>query len=129
MGSNPIGLKVSMTRAGLEGFGRSLDKGDEVVPEATGNAMAVVRVLAPHVARVIVANPLQVKAIAHAHVKADKIDAGGTGLRCGRLISFRRSGCPTPTPNGCGGWVARRNQAAGTATTVATYTDRPTTVY
>jgi hypothetical protein len=43
-----------MTRAGLEGFGRSLRKDDEVVIEATGNAMAVVRVLAPHVARVIV---------------------------------------------------------------------------
>jgi len=68
--------RVSMTRAGLEGFGRSLRKEDEVVIEATGNAMAVVRVLAPHVARVIVANPLQVKAIAHAHVKTDKIDAG-----------------------------------------------------
>ena len=38
--------------------------------------MAVVRVLSPYVARVIVANPLQVKAIAHAHVKTDKIDAG-----------------------------------------------------
>jgi transposase len=68
--------RVSMTQAGLEGFGRSLGKEDEVVIEATGNAMAVVRVLAPYVARVIVANPLQVKAIAHAHVKTDKIDAG-----------------------------------------------------
>lgn len=68
--------RVSMTRAGLEGFGRSLDKEDEIVIEATGNAMAVVRVLSPYVARVIVANPLQVKAIAHAHVKTDKIDAG-----------------------------------------------------
>jgi transposase len=68
--------RVSMTRAGLEGFGRSLGKEDEVVIEATGNAMAVVRVLAPYVGRVIVANPLQVKAIAHAHVKTDKIDAG-----------------------------------------------------
>ena len=48
---------------------------DEVVVEATGNAMAVVRVLGPYVARVIVANPLQVKAIAHAQVKTDKIDA------------------------------------------------------
>jgi transposase len=47
-----------------------------VVLEATGNAMAAVRVLSPHVARVIMANPLQVKAIAHAHVKTDKIDAG-----------------------------------------------------
>ena len=51
-------------------------KTDEVVLEATGNAMAVVRVLGPYVARVIIANPLQVKAIAHAHVKTDKIDAG-----------------------------------------------------
>src|SRR5947209_3465166 len=68
--------RVSMTRSGLEGFGRSLGKEDEVVVEATGNAMAVVRVLSPFVARVIVANPLQVKAIAHAHVKTDKIDAG-----------------------------------------------------
>jgi transposase len=68
--------RVDMTRAGLEGFGRSLTKDDEVVLEATGNAMAVVRVLRPYVARVIIANPLQVKAIAHAHVKTDKIDAG-----------------------------------------------------
>jgi transposase len=68
--------RVDMTRAGLEGFGRGLTKTDEVVLEATGNAMAVVRVLRPYVARVIIANPLQVKAIAHAHVKTDKIDAG-----------------------------------------------------
>jgi transposase len=33
-------------------------------------------VLSPHVARVIVANPLQVKAIAHAWFKTDKVDAG-----------------------------------------------------
>lgn len=38
--------------------------------------MAVVRILSPYVARVVIANPLQVKAIAHAHVKTDKIDAG-----------------------------------------------------
>ncbi len=68
--------RVDMTRSGLEGFGRTLSKDDEVVIEATGNAMAVVRVLSPYVARVIVANPLQVKAIAHARIKTDKIDAG-----------------------------------------------------
>src|SRR5438477_3470437 len=68
--------RVSMTRSGLEGFGRSLGKEDEVVVEATGNAMAVVRVLTPYVARVIVANPTQVKAIAYARIKTDKIDAG-----------------------------------------------------
>jgi transposase len=68
--------RVDMTRSGLEGFGRSLTKDDEVVVEATGNAMAVVRVLSPFVARVIIANPLQVRAIAHARIKTDKIDAG-----------------------------------------------------
>jgi len=67
--------RVTMTRSGLESFGRALGKEDEVVIEATGNAMAVVHQLS-YVARVIVANPLQVKAIAHAHVKTDKIDAG-----------------------------------------------------
>jgi transposase len=68
--------RVDMTRSGLEGFGRSLSRNDEVVIEATGNAMAVVRLLRPYVARVIIANPLQVKAIAHARIKTDKIDAG-----------------------------------------------------
>src|SRR6185436_15575912 len=41
-----------------------------------GNCMAVSRVLTPFVKRVVIANPLQVKAIAHAHVKTDKVDAG-----------------------------------------------------
>src|SRR5579871_4720169 len=68
--------RVDMTRTALEGFGKTLQATDEVVIEATGNAMAVVRVLSPFVSRVIIANPLQVKAIAHAHVKTDKIDAG-----------------------------------------------------
>jgi transposase len=71
----PLG-RVEMTRAALEGFGKRLQTSDEVVVEATGNAMAVVRVLSPFVTRVVIANPLQVKAIAYAHVKTDKIDAG-----------------------------------------------------
>lgn len=68
--------RVEMTRTALEGFGKTLEATDEVVIEATGNSMAVSRVLAPFVARVVIANPLQVKAIAHAHVKTDKVDAG-----------------------------------------------------
>jgi hypothetical protein len=51
--------RVDMTRAALEGFGKRLQASDEVVVEATGNAIAVVRVLSPFVARVIIANPLQ----------------------------------------------------------------------
>ena len=68
--------RVDMTRSALEGLGKNLRSTDEVVIEATGNSMAVSRVLTPFVARVIIANPLQVKAIAQAHVKTDKIDAG-----------------------------------------------------
>ena len=40
------------------GFGRRLDKTGEMVIEATGNCLAVSRVLSPHVARVVIANPL-----------------------------------------------------------------------
>lgn len=68
--------RVDMTRTALEGFGQSLLATDVVVVEATGNCMAVSRVLSPFVQRVVIANPLQVKAIAHAHVKTDKVDAG-----------------------------------------------------
>ena len=68
--------RVDMTRTALEGFGKTLEATDEVVIEATGNSMAAARVLSPFVARVVIANPLQVKAIAHAHVKTDKVDAG-----------------------------------------------------
>src|SRR5262249_29968416 len=68
--------RIDMTRTALEGFAKTLLASDQVVVEATANSMAVSRVLAPFVARVIIENPLQVKAIAQAHVKTDKIDAG-----------------------------------------------------
>jgi transposase len=48
---------------------------DHVVLEATGNTTAVVKAVRPHVARVVVANPFQVRLIAEARVKTDKIDA------------------------------------------------------
>jgi hypothetical protein len=51
--------RVDMTRTALEGFGKTLQASDEVVVEATGNTMAVVRVLSPFVARVVIANPLR----------------------------------------------------------------------
>lgn len=68
--------RVDMTRTALEGLGKTLSATDEVVIEATGNCMAVSRVLSPFARRIVIANPLQVKAIAQAHVKTDKIDAG-----------------------------------------------------
>lgn len=70
------GGKVELTAERLAGFGRSLSPTDEVVLEATGNTAAIVRSLRPYVSKVVIANPLQVRAIAHARVKTDKIDAG-----------------------------------------------------
>jgi transposase len=67
--------RVGMTRDHLAAFARTLTHEDHVVVEATGNATAVVDVIAPHVGRVVVANPRQVRLIAHAKIKTDVIDA------------------------------------------------------
>jgi transposase len=68
--------RVDMRRDRLEAFARSaLNHDDHVVVEATGNAAAVAEVLAPHVGRVVIANPKQVRLIAHAKIKTDSIDA------------------------------------------------------
>ncbi len=68
-------FRVEMEHDAVVEFGRSLKQKDEVVLEATGNTSAIVRSLSPFVARVIIANPMQVKAIAHARIKTDKVDA------------------------------------------------------
>ena len=59
----------------LEVFAHSLAPTDRVVMEATGNALAIARILAPHVGEVVLAHAKQVRAISHARVKTDKIDA------------------------------------------------------
>ncbi|WP_439406745.1 IS110 family transposase [Bradyrhizobium sp. DASA03076] len=68
--------RIPMTRDSLEAFARKeLTHDDHVVVEATGNAAAVVEVLAPYVDRVVIANPKQVRLIAYAKIKTDAIDA------------------------------------------------------
>ncbi|WP_246368439.1 IS110 family transposase [Aurantimonas endophytica] len=68
--------RVPMLRTELEAFAKArLAPDDHVVVEATSNAAAVVEVLAPHVDRVVIANPKQVRMIAHAKIKTDAIDA------------------------------------------------------
>jgi transposase len=67
--------RVGMTREHLEAFARTLTHDDHVVVEATGNATAVADVIKPYVGRIVIANPLQVRMIAHAKIKTDKIDA------------------------------------------------------
>ena len=67
--------RIGMTRDHLGAFAQTLTQNDHVVVEATGNAAAVVEVISPHVGRVVIANPRQVRLIAHAKIKTDTIDA------------------------------------------------------
>lgn len=67
--------RVDMRRALLTAFAQKLSKDDEVVIAATGNAAAVAAVIAPHVKKVVITNPKQVRMIAHAKIKTDTIDA------------------------------------------------------
>jgi transposase len=69
------GGRVELTRDAVITFGRQLRPDDEVVIEATVNTVGIVRLLEPFVHRLVIANPLQVRAIAHAKIKTDKIDA------------------------------------------------------
>jgi transposase len=59
----------------LELFAASLSADDEVVLEATGNALAIARIIEPHVGRVVLAHPKAVKGLTQSGPKTDKIDA------------------------------------------------------
>src|SRR5947207_1313966 len=78
-----------------------LTKDDDVVLEATGNTAIIVRLLTPFVRRVVIANPLQVRAIAWAKVKTDKIDAATLAVST-RRSSCLRFGC-RPRTSSCNG--------------------------
>jgi transposase len=67
--------KIGLTAEALRVFCDSLAAEDEVAIEATCNTHAIVRLIAPHVARVVVSNPQKTRAIAEAKVKTDKVDA------------------------------------------------------
>jgi transposase len=67
--------RVASTAVDLAVFAASLAADDRVVLETTGNALAIARIIEPHVAEVMLANARQLKAISHARVKTDKIDA------------------------------------------------------
>ena len=67
--------RIGMTRDHLAAFAKTLTSDDHVVVEATGNASAVTEVIRPHVGRVMIANPRQVRLIAEARIKTDVIDA------------------------------------------------------
>lgn len=68
--------RFGCTRTELESFAKThLGATTRVALEATTNTWAVVAVLEPLVAEVVVSNPLRTRAIAEAKVKTDKVDA------------------------------------------------------
>ena len=67
--------QIALSAEALRVFCDSLGPQDEVAIEATCNTHAIVRLIAPHVARVVVSNPQKTRAIAEAKVKTDKVDA------------------------------------------------------
>ena len=67
--------QIALTAEALRVFCDSLGPEDEVAIEATCNTHAIVRLITPHVARVVVSNPQKTRAIAEAKVKTDKVDA------------------------------------------------------
>ncbi|MFQ5974673.1 MAG: IS110 family transposase, partial [Alphaproteobacteria bacterium] len=68
-------FRIAATREALEAFARRLTPDDQVALEATFHSWAIHAILAPAAGRVVVVNALQVKAIAHAKIKTDKVDA------------------------------------------------------
>ena len=94
------GGRVMLAHAELARYANSLRPTDHVVLEATGNTAAIVAALKSHVARVVVANPLQVRLIAEARVKTDKIDAAvlaaSASTRVARRSARSRWTCGSP---------------------------------
>jgi transposase len=67
--------RVRTSRERLELFAQSLAPDDQVALEASSPALAVARILEPHVGRVVIANPRKLRAIAESKVKTDRVDA------------------------------------------------------
>jgi transposase len=67
-------VKTSPEELGV--FAGSLAADDQVVLEATGNALAIARIIEPHVSRVVLANPKALRGTAQT-AKTDKLDAHG----------------------------------------------------
>jgi transposase len=75
-GKQILRCAFAVTRESIQSFvEKCLQPTDRVVLEATTNTWAVTELILPHVAKVAVANPLKVKAIAEGKIKTDQIDA------------------------------------------------------
>ncbi|MFZ1886291.1 MAG: hypothetical protein WAU53_22460 [Rhodoplanes sp.] len=105
--------RVDMTGTALEGLGKSLRSTDEVVIEATGNGMAVSRVLTAFVARVIIGSfagegdppRLTSRPIRSPPARSPVCMRPGICRRLGRL---------TLLPNASAGWRRGATKSCGT---------------
>ena len=67
--------RVSARPEQLDEFARQLRPSDRVAMEATGNALAIARIIEPHVASVEIVNTRRLKAISESKQKTDRHDA------------------------------------------------------
>ena len=74
-GRNRCDFRIAADHDAIALFAQGLSENDAVVLEATFHSWAIWSLLQGHGARVVVANSMQVKAIAHARIKTDKVDA------------------------------------------------------
>lgn len=68
------GPRVAMDTESLELFAQSLGTDDQVALEVSGNAWEVVRILRPHVAKIVAASPTDT-GMRQARAKTDRLDA------------------------------------------------------
>ena len=96
--------RVSSTPEELELLGASLSSDDVVAWEATGNALAIARIIEPHVARVVVASARELHAISDAKAKTDRRDARtlakllAAGMLEGTWLPGEEVRTPAPPP-------------------------------
>lgn len=74
-GSKRKEYRIAGTEEAIEDWARKLGPRDQVVLEATFHSWAIHDIVARTAGRVVVANPMEVKAIAHARIKTGKVDA------------------------------------------------------
>jgi transposase len=74
-GANPKEYRIGGTAEEIDGWAQGLGSRDQVVLETTFHSWAIHAIVSQYAGRVVVANALQVKAIAHAKIKTDKVDA------------------------------------------------------
>jgi transposase len=101
--------RIKTSRAELELFAQSLGPDDRVALEAGSSALAIARIIEPHVARVVVANTKKLRQISHAKAKTDTLDAR-TPARLLAAGFLDEVWVPDEPTRALRRWIARRAQ-------------------